>query len=161
MTGGNALRPHFPAPGEGLGLLENWLGCTLPESQQEAGFRLAPLARREHPDGEITRGRAPNDKQRRGKDEERYHRRRRVERPPRRLSAREGLRGPAPQYCSTAQPLVLCIALGVSARVAATRSKRMYHVLRNSRCSLTLRSRALDRLPKFPGSPSTRNRIYG
>src|ERR1700691_3355421 len=33
-----------------------------------------------------TRGRAPNDKQRRGKDAERYHRRRCVERPSRRPS---------------------------------------------------------------------------
>ena len=35
-----------------------------------------------------TRGRAPNDKQRRGKDEQRYHRRRCVERPSRRPSSR-------------------------------------------------------------------------
>ncbi len=32
------------SPGEGLGLLEKGLGCTLPESQQEGGFRLAPEA---------------------------------------------------------------------------------------------------------------------
>ena len=27
--------------GEGLGLLENWLGCTLPESQQEGGLLIS------------------------------------------------------------------------------------------------------------------------
>ena len=41
--------------GEGIGLLENGLGCTLPESQQEGGLLVGALARREHPDGEIIR----------------------------------------------------------------------------------------------------------
>ena len=31
------------APGEGLGLLENWLGCTLPESQQEDGLSVGAV----------------------------------------------------------------------------------------------------------------------
>jgi hypothetical protein len=35
--------------GEGVGLLEKGLGCTLPESKQETGFRLAPLAPRSIP----------------------------------------------------------------------------------------------------------------
>jgi putative transposase len=41
--------------GEGLGLLEKGLGCTLPEVRQQAGsgWRRDPL--REHPDGEIIR----------------------------------------------------------------------------------------------------------
>ena len=30
---------------KGIAALENRLGCTLPELEQEAGFRLAPLAR--------------------------------------------------------------------------------------------------------------------
>ncbi len=29
--------------GEGLGLLENWLGCTLPESQQESGLSVGAV----------------------------------------------------------------------------------------------------------------------
>jgi hypothetical protein len=29
--------------GEGLGLLENWLGCTLPESQQEGGLSVGAV----------------------------------------------------------------------------------------------------------------------
>jgi hypothetical protein len=29
--------------GEGLGLLENWLGCTLPESQQEDGLSVGAV----------------------------------------------------------------------------------------------------------------------
>ena len=31
------------AAGEGLGLLENWLGCPLPESQQEGGFSVGAV----------------------------------------------------------------------------------------------------------------------
>ena len=31
------------ALGEGLGLLENWLGCTLPESQQEGGLSVGAV----------------------------------------------------------------------------------------------------------------------
>lgn len=30
-------------PGEGLGLLENWLGCALPESQQEGGLSVGAV----------------------------------------------------------------------------------------------------------------------
>jgi hypothetical protein len=29
--------------GEGLGLLENWLGCTLPESQEEGGLSVGAV----------------------------------------------------------------------------------------------------------------------
>ena len=37
-------------------MLENWLGCTLPQLQtRRRAFGWRPLARREHPDGEIIR----------------------------------------------------------------------------------------------------------
>ena len=45
LSGNNEMKSQnvsCAVAGEGLGLLENWLGCTLPESRQEAGFRLAP-----------------------------------------------------------------------------------------------------------------------
>ena len=38
--------PPLPQPddvGEGLGLLENWLGCTLPKSQQEGGLSVGAV----------------------------------------------------------------------------------------------------------------------
>jgi hypothetical protein len=37
------LRTFCIATGEGLGLLENWLGCTLPESQQEGGLSVGAV----------------------------------------------------------------------------------------------------------------------
>ena len=35
--------PPMMGAGEGLGLLENWLGCTLPESQQEGGLSVGAV----------------------------------------------------------------------------------------------------------------------
>ena len=42
---GIACRAIWPIGngGEGLGLLENWLGCTLPESRQEGGLSVGAV----------------------------------------------------------------------------------------------------------------------
>jgi hypothetical protein len=37
------LGDQIDRAGEGLGLLENWLGCTLPESQQEDGLSVGAV----------------------------------------------------------------------------------------------------------------------
>jgi hypothetical protein len=43
LTSNLVLEVETPRDGEGLGLLENRLGCTLPESQQEGGLSVGAV----------------------------------------------------------------------------------------------------------------------